>query len=68
MVVTNIFGQIGKQIPTRRYFQKTIETNEFNRKDIEKTLVDEEKNIRNKYGRDIYQFKNRTILLGGNKW
>ena len=60
MVVANIFWQIGKQIPTFQYFKETIEINEFNRKDIEKIekmLVDEEKNIRNKYGRDIYQFK-----------
>lgn len=60
MVVANIFWQIGKQIPTCQYFKETIETietNEFNRKDIEKTLINEEKNIRNKYGMDIYQFK-----------
>ena len=57
MVVANIFWQIGKQIHTGQYFQKTIEINEFNRKDIEKTLINEEKNIRNKYGIDIYQFK-----------
>lgn len=57
MVVANIFWQIGKQIPTGQYFKETIEINEFNREDIEKTLINEEKNIRNKYCRDIYQFK-----------
>ena len=38
MVVANIFWQIGKQIPTCQYFKKTIEINEFNRKDIEKNI------------------------------
>lgn len=57
MVVANIFWQIGKQIPACQYFKETIEINEFNRKDIEKTLLNEENKIRNKYGRDIYQFK-----------
>ena len=57
MVVANIFWQIGKQIPTGQYFKETIEINEFNREDIEKTLINEENKIRNKYGRDIYQFK-----------
>lgn len=57
MVVASIFWQIGKQIPTGQYFKETIEINEFNREDIEKTLINEENKIRNKYGRDIYQFK-----------
>lgn len=57
MVIANIFWQIGKQIPTGQYFKETIEINKFNIKDIEKILVDKENKIRNKYGRDIYQFK-----------
>lgn len=57
MIVASIIWQIGKQIPTGQYFGEMIEINEFNRKDIEKTLVEEENKIRSEYGRDIYQFK-----------